>query len=1008
MPQINEIKDEFADLAIWQHFINGSGASIEDVAMVKKHISRTMPLLDRYNETFPKFTLHNSRHQKNIVKIMGDLLGPDVSKLSGLECSMLLLSAVYHDIGMVFKSSELNDIGNERNFHIFLEKHSKAMLEFEENDRQPTAELIEWYCRWMHADRVWIYLNSTPQDIQLKWGNAVIKQHLGYLCESHNMWVDDIIAVNERFHNDYLGKCDLMFCVILLRLADILDFDNSRTPKSVYEFLDLDNPKNKLDSVSKIEWEKHLNSDGFQFRRNGDVVEAIFSATTDHPNIEAAIKDFIGTINSELLACNKLRRFCSVKWQNQPLPQEIDTLNLISDNYQSGDYHFSLSQEKILTLLTGDGLYNDDFVFIRELLQNAIDTSRHREFHERQFNPNFSVKPIQVSFFTDSFGYQWIRIDDFGMGMNEDIIKNHLLKKGESYYNSDQFKLEKIQINKKLEKDFVPISRFGIGLLSCFMAGDRIEISTKHASAHSDTFRLAIEGRNGHYILQSLGKHHNPIPMPAEFTSNETYRQEIGTSIAVRITTNKEFIGFDLLEKLKDYVVCSPIKIFYKNKVVGGDFDEMVNTPWAENESIALEQVFVEKIENTFKIKFKKGLNIVIENINITQQSSDPNLKGQLLFLAIQGEYESIELNQYVGFRFTGSHDSLSLKVYSFKKDSKQKENEIEVSEDISSLLSKLRIFYRSIVDPFTGDKYLKSDTFLLSHNGIALNDSKNIFALQNHTLNKKYSYPSHSNNSFLYSGVIYFQDSLLPELTVSRNEVKGLSFKLIANLCFSLEPLNKFIVNSYNKFDFFKFQTSGRKEITSLEIKKSEFYEKNRKLVDKYIKVEVDSNLYSIDQAKEKSIQLVPFSLTLQPWNFFDMLKAYVIEQNFEVSICLNSDKSYKHLMITTRNTPFPYALLDFTPMTFVKFEENDQRLILNSKINTDHPFVRWYIKAESILKADYFYYSKQLIYALTSNQHPRIILERCNKILDKLNIILMEDLKPYKMFTLKESDLV
>ena len=86
-------------------------------------------------------------------------------------------------------------------------------------------------------------------------------------------------------------------------------------------------------------------------------MEVIFSATTSHPNIEATIKDFIRTINSELAACNKFRKFCSSKWQNQPLPREIDTHNLTSDNYQSDDYHFSLSQDKILTLLTGDGLF---------------------------------------------------------------------------------------------------------------------------------------------------------------------------------------------------------------------------------------------------------------------------------------------------------------------------------------------------------------------------------------------------------------------------------------------------------------------------------------------------------------------------------------------------------------------------------------------------------------------------------------------------------------------------
>jgi len=85
----------------------------------------------------------------------------------------------------------------------------------------------------------------------------------------------------------------------------------------------------------------------------------------------------------------------------------------------------------------GEHLYDDRYAFVRELLQNALDASRHREFHERAAgNTAFTCDPIRVSTWKDKDGYHWVRIDDYGMGMTERIINEYLLKVGQSYYKS--------------------------------------------------------------------------------------------------------------------------------------------------------------------------------------------------------------------------------------------------------------------------------------------------------------------------------------------------------------------------------------------------------------------------------------------------------------------------------------------------------------------------------------------------------------------------------------------
>ena len=56
--------------------------------------------------------------------------------------------------------------------------------------------------------------------------------------------------------------------------------------------------------------------------------------------------------------------------------------NSIADGYIYGEYRFALEKEDILNLLMGENLYSESDVFVRELLQNAIDTSRFRGFYE--------------------------------------------------------------------------------------------------------------------------------------------------------------------------------------------------------------------------------------------------------------------------------------------------------------------------------------------------------------------------------------------------------------------------------------------------------------------------------------------------------------------------------------------------------------------------------------------------------------------------------------------------
>ena len=156
-------------------------------------------------------------------------------------------------------------------------------------------------------------------------------------------------------------------------------------------------------------------------------------------------------------------------------------------------------------------LYSDPSVFVRELIQNAIDAVRTREQLDKNLPSDWKGQ-INIRCWMDQEGYHWFRIEDNGIGMTEDIIMNYFLKIGSSYYSSDTFLKAKLQCNA--DPDYMPISRFGIGILSCFMGDNetnQVEISTKHfkeGNIYHPALRLSMHGINGYYYLSNKDKRH--------------------------------------------------------------------------------------------------------------------------------------------------------------------------------------------------------------------------------------------------------------------------------------------------------------------------------------------------------------------------------------------------------------------------------------------------------------------------------------------------------------------
>jgi hypothetical protein len=629
---------ELENTRLWKAF--EAKANVDQNKMVRDLTRRAADRLDLVRDTFPTYTLHNRVHAFNVIELMGQLLGPEVEKLTPLEGAMLMLSAYCHDIGMVFDEAERRNIASEPDFSRFLKDHPEAAVRVGKSKTVP-VDVAEAYCRWIHPDRVYSFLKRVPES-ELRWGGTPIHHKLGAVCRSHGYDVKEL--KDDVFQIDFRSEADLRFCAILLRLGDILDFDNTRTPEEVYKYLGLSKRDEPRKEVSDVEWRKHLALEGFRFPedRSGSRYVLKVLASPDHPAVEYDVRQFLEVIESEFQQCRGLLVHCSEKWRSFRLPTEIDKSDIVSNGYTYGEYRFTLEQRRILELLMGENLYDSPFVFIRELLQNAIDTTRHRLYFERsRGNQDYRPEPIVVSTWLDEDSYQWVRIDDYGMGMNEEIIRKFFLKVGESYYRSAQFRAEMLGYERRGEAEFIPISRFGIGVLSCFIAGDRVEVSTRHAGGSNfepNSIRLQLSGLHSFYVLQSeRDMHYDAAPMPGPRHTSalaDGYRpaEKFGTSVAVRLDPRKENKRLNLKKVLEDHVLCSPVPVVFEGEEVGGDTQLLIETPWVDG--IVEEELTAEEtaeIENFFGAKLEDKLKVRLIPLDLTAHSPTPSLRGQAL-----------------------------------------------------------------------------------------------------------------------------------------------------------------------------------------------------------------------------------------------------------------------------------------------------------------------------------------------------------------------------------------
>lgn len=547
---------EIAGTDLWKIFEKKAGDDHEFIAAVGEICYEGVLLSKDVIRFFPTFTLHDGTHLAGVCKWMIRLLGDKEDDLTVEEAAMLVMAACCHDIGMSVSDDQRKELEAElatgdytEEWLEYFRKYPGDEVAYHES-RTVTEEMLRKYIRENHSRRISEQLPHEWPDALTRRG--IHRETLIRVCESHGE------SLSELFDLLPLADCDLNLCVVLLRLADLLDYDAARAPESLFRHLGLDHPETAEQKISREEWKK--NRSGWF----GEIREGIipYTARFADPQTEHEVMGYLAWLRSELILCNEFLSRFSKRWQGLELPYRV-VENVERVGYEAGDFHLTMDQDRILELLTGENLYSDPGVFVRELLQNAIDAVLTR----RRLDPGFGEKggKIVVHTWMDNEGYGWFRIEDDGIGMDKHIVKDYFLKVGRSYYTSDEYKAA--MIHKVRDTDFTPTSRFGIGILSCFMSdpdNNRLEVVTRRYSPGPGTrnpvYRLDVTGLHGYYFLTEVkkGRPGQPMhrPMGADGT-DDGYLHRVGTTICVRVNMYR-MGGPRAFKDLMDKYVCFP------------------------------------------------------------------------------------------------------------------------------------------------------------------------------------------------------------------------------------------------------------------------------------------------------------------------------------------------------------------------------------------------------------------------------------------------------------------
>jgi len=160
---------------------------------------------------FAEYTLHDKTHFIRVTELMAYILGDTLKKLNDIELILLILSAFYHDQGMIIDESSYSLLEKEEDFILFKENWFLSHPNYNEitkqlnssyisdNERkilfqkifQLDSAMLTDYLRESHGEKAYNYIIKTfSSDKRLSIFGISLANYLAEICLSHTKSID--------------------------------------------------------------------------------------------------------------------------------------------------------------------------------------------------------------------------------------------------------------------------------------------------------------------------------------------------------------------------------------------------------------------------------------------------------------------------------------------------------------------------------------------------------------------------------------------------------------------------------------------------------------------------------------------------------------------------------------------------------------------------------------------------------------------------------------------------
>lgn len=492
------------------------------------------------SQYYPHYSEHGVSHSNSIISTIELLLGEEsIRKLSPSDTWMLLQAAYLHDFGMLISMKYIEEQWQSNEFQVYLQslensndedlkEASNYLNTIEGKFKDKSVEMI-WplkirryvtliisdYFRSQHAAISKKYLDNLAQDWGLDLGyNGLIPERLivllGEIASIYTKNPESIFEldyITNGFSSDYIHP---RFIAKMLRMGDLLDAENNR----FNPYTEIVVGKNPI--VSNNHKKKHKST------RHILVTPTEIEFSADCPDEESyrETRNFLTWLEEETNSF-------ALKWFDI-MPKEIKgnapqlkkkeiLLNGVPDLNKLIDLRFNISQEKAFEIIEGSNIYADKLIFLREIIQNAIDASKlqlwtdlingkydawldQKGKYDNPFDIDLKIfdnYKIEVHLNNIDAENVEVIVKDKGIGITVDNIKKMC-----NVGTSNNFDKKKKELIKSMPEWLKPTAGFGIGLQSIFLATNQFTILSKTTEGE---IKVVFESRkkNGYVHVSS-------------------------------------------------------------------------------------------------------------------------------------------------------------------------------------------------------------------------------------------------------------------------------------------------------------------------------------------------------------------------------------------------------------------------------------------------------------------------------------------------------------------------